>query len=273
MLEKGKDHKNGGYKTDENLIAKLKIIEVISSNEAEKRKVPNEIKNRLKNIVKEYFPDEELNIFLSRDKKEVTIPTEIQSILKDDWPLDFTEEINLQLIKDKYQINISDIYEWLNNGWLEDYVMWQVEQISKNRNIHEIKRSIHIEDPDKKREKNQKDQFEFDVAFLRGYQLFGISCTIEHRHKDLKHKLFEAYLRARQLGGDEARVALVCRYDEDPDNLKQELSLILGNPKDSKKDDSKDCEKYDPKIEIFVRKDLDPKRFTEKLDKWIFRNI
>lgn len=265
ILEKGKDQENGGYKTDEKLIAKLKIIEVISSNKSEKQKIPDD----LKNILKEYFPDEDINLYLSKDKKEVTIPPKIQSILKDNWQIDYTEEINLQLIKNKYQINISDIYEWLNNGWLEDYVMWQVEQISKNYNIHEIKRSIHIEDPNKER---KKDQFEFDVAFLRGYQLFGISCTIEHRHKDLKQKLFEAYLRAKQLGGDEARVALVCCYDTDSDNLKQELSLILGNPKDTNKKDSKD-EIYDRRIEVFGRKDLEPTRFAEKLNNWIYRNM
>jgi hypothetical protein len=76
------------------------------------------------------------------------------------------------------------------------------------------------------------DLFQFDVVAIRGYQLFAFSCTTESasQEKDtgvrgvfksrlesetggrglLKHKLFEAYVRAQQMGGDEARVALVC---------------------------------------------------------------
>lgn len=71
---------------------------------------------------------------------------------------------------------------------------------------------------------------EFDVLALRGYQLFYLSCTIIEPYKDysastveykknkrdeIKQKLFEAFIRARQLGGDEACTALVC-YVDDP---------------------------------------------------------
>ena len=71
---------------------------------------------------------------------------------------------------------------------------------------------------------------EFDVLTLRGYQLFYLSCTIIEPYKDysagvaeykrgkrdeIKQKLFEAFIRVRQLGGDEACAALVC-YVDDP---------------------------------------------------------
>jgi len=45
---------------------------------------------------------------------------------------------------------------------------------------------------------------------MRGYQFCAIFRSTDTRKGLLKLKLFEAYVRARQLGGDEARVALVC---------------------------------------------------------------
>ena len=38
----------------------------------------------------------------------------------------------------------------------------------------------------------------------------------------LKQKLFEAYIRARQVGGEEARVALIC-CEDDPVRLEAEM--------------------------------------------------
>ena len=55
---------------------------------------------------------------------------------------------------------------------------------------------------------------------MRGYQLFALSCTSSDDKGLCKSKLFEAYRRARQMGGDEARVALVC-YSDKPDKIKQ----------------------------------------------------
>jgi hypothetical protein len=61
-----------------------------------------------------------------------------------------------------------------------------------------------------------------DVIALRGYQLFAFSCSTDKKKPLLKLKLFEAYIRARQLGGDEARVALVC-CSNDPEGLEHEM--------------------------------------------------
>ncbi len=66
---------------------------------------------------------------------------------------------------------------------------------------------------DRSRATSADFDFEFDVAALRGYQFFGISCTTSQDEDIAKQKLFEAYIRARQLGGDEARVGLVCAYE------------------------------------------------------------
>ena len=75
--------------------------------------------------------------------------------------------------------------------------------------------------------------FELDVIAIRDYQLYGFSCGTDTDSNGgrghLKLKLFEAYVRAKQLGGDEARVALVCSAD-DPEGLQAEIRRDLEAP-------------------------------------------
>ena len=97
--------------------------------------------------------------------------------------------------------------DWLDGDWLEQYVLAQ---------IHAIKDAARLTDwgMTLKTDNAQSDfDFEFDVAAMRGYQFFGISCTTSNDKHLTKSKMFEAFIRARQLGGDEARVALVCGYE------------------------------------------------------------
>lgn len=129
--------------------------------------------------------------------------------------------------------------KWIDhNDWFEHYVLHQVQLISDAYNIHERKGSFHIKDlvpnaPRQRYSSNQGDpekKFEIDVAFVRNYQLFAISCCISKTKPTLKEKLFEVYLRAKQIGGDEARVALVC-FSEEPEILEYDLKIVLDNPK------------------------------------------
>ena len=60
------------------------------------------------------------------------------------------------------------------------------------------------------------------MAALVGYQLFAISCQATKDIDSTKEHFFECYIRARQLGGDEARTALVCLV-ESGDILCREL--------------------------------------------------
>jgi hypothetical protein len=116
--------------------------------------------------------------------------------------------------------------QWLTGGdWLEDEVQRALGECKDRCGLTEVAASLKPNLPD--------DNFEFDVAAVRGHQLFALSCSIKGDEGGakgvLKHKLFEALLRAHQLGGDEARVALVCcrqnvlalenevRRDIDPD--------------------------------------------------------
>jgi Card1-like, endonuclease domain len=101
---------------------------------------------------------------------------------------------------------IDDLAKWLDGKWLEHYVLQVVKQIADNCHVHDYGLNLTTEG------KN----FEFDVAAMRGYQLFAISCTTGQKNSLCKEKLFEAYTRARQMGGDEARVALVCCHQDPP---------------------------------------------------------
>jgi len=110
---------------------------------------------------------------------------------------------------------LSDLAEFLDGKWLEHYVLHSVKKINVRCDIHDWAMSLQSRGAAGR-------QFEFDAAAMRGYQLFAVSCTTESQRGMCKLKLFEAYVRARQLGGDEARAALVC-CNNDPSALQQEI--------------------------------------------------
>ncbi|MBZ4665029.1 DUF1887 family CARF protein [Mahella sp.] len=137
---------------------------------------------------------------------------------------------------------IANLAKWLSGGWLEDYTLGCVISIAKEYNITDYGMNIDV--------KNPRD-FEFDVAFMMGYQLFGISCTTSRREEMCKKKIFEAYIRAQQMGGDEARIACVCYYNN-PDDLKKEIENEI-------------FEKG--RIEVFGKDDVP--ELEEELKEWI----
>lgn len=89
---------------------------------------------------------------------------------------------------------------FLKGVWLEDWVGVVIQKIAIKSEI-----CISIES---KRSKERK--FEVDVVLIHRHRLYVISCTTQSKLKDCKFKLFEVAMRARQLGGDLARSALVC---------------------------------------------------------------
>ena len=105
----------------------------------------------------------------------------------------------------------SQFCAWLDGTWLEHYTLDQIHSIQQECQIGDVAMSLVHE--------SSRKHFEFDIGVMRGYQLFAISCSTSLELS--KSKLFEAYVRARQLGGDEARVGLV--YGKDPDRLRQQV--------------------------------------------------
>ncbi|MGE5659102.1 MAG: DUF1887 domain-containing protein [Actinomycetota bacterium] len=166
-------------------------------------------------------------------------------------------QLSLKVTKAKGFSSCQQVCEWLGGIWLEHYVLQQVKELTADLQLGESKMSFHI----KKSQTWEGGVFEFDVAFMRSYQLFAISCTTSKDAKECKLKLFEAYTRAKQLGGDEARVALVCCCDNDPTKtqrldqwLKSQLEGALSNPK----------------IAVFLREDLP--NLKNKIANWVKDN-
>ncbi len=95
---------------------------------------------------------------------------------------------------------------WFQGLWLEELADNAVSQIAAELPIRPAPLRCHYK-------AGSGDFFELDAAFLYGYQLFAISCIATDWKERAKEHLFEAFVRARQLGGDEARIGLVCCVD------------------------------------------------------------
>lgn len=119
----------------------------------------------------------------------------------------------------KFGIGNQDLRLWLNGGfWLEHHVLQCLTELSESLELKDCCQGSKIAVPG-------GTDFDLDVVALHSYQLFAFSCGIGSNLDDkkyLKPKLFEVFVRARQLGGDEARVALVSNYP-DPDGLQSEI--------------------------------------------------
>lgn len=71
-----------------------------------------------------------------------------------------------------------------------------------------------------------KMEFQADIAAIRGYQLYVMSCYSGNNKQSAKYKLFEASVRARQIGGDEAGAALIC-MSEDPRAVESDVAQVM----------------------------------------------
>jgi hypothetical protein len=190
------------------------------------------------------------------------------------------ESLSLQAIKEraiieaktkeieKFKFELENVCKWLDGEWLEHYVLQQVQAIPKELDIHESATSFWIKDPNSKNTK-----FQFDVAFMRGYRLFAISCTTSTDKLLCKSKLFEAYIRAQQLGGSEARVALVCcvsNEDKDAEGKKKYTKDALETEILNVLNPTPESGKRDYRLVVFGREDLI--NLSERIAEWI-RNV
>lgn len=115
-------------------------------------------------------------------------------------------------IKNNPTATLENCRKWFIGIWLEEYTLSAIQ----SSNIKPCGRGK------KYKPSRIAADFDLDVAALFGYQLFAMSCIATRERAKAKEHLFEIYVRARQLGGDEARIALVCCVD-DPSSLRDEL--------------------------------------------------
>lgn len=147
-------------------------------------------------------------------------------------------------------ITASTFYNWIaGGGWLESIVLAALHECAGRFDLHDICMNLKPHLP-----KNSKANFEFDVAAVRGYQLFAFSCSASNSKQELKMKLFEAIIRARQLGGDEACIALVS-CSQNPQWLE---------------DDIRDASGLKGRVKVFGIRDL--KDMKNRIADWIKEN-
>jgi Domain of unknown function (DUF1887) len=222
----------------------LKFLEIYQNNASrEQWKIWR--KEKLVNLKQNDKWDEEK---LKKNKKITLqgLSKDIVDILRED--LDTTiSEMHLDITQKKGFKTLTQVCEWLDGTWLESYVLQQVKEVKNEFGIEQSMMSFHIQDS------QGRERFEFDVAFIKGHQLFAISCTTSSSKKLCKQKLFEAHLRARQLGGDEARVALVC-FSDNPSWIKNDMRFAID----------------DRKIEVFGKDEI--KNLANGIADWIERN-
>lgn len=160
-----------------------------------------------------------------------------------DLPATFAEIYQKSIFNsEQYTTPYYELVKWFTGAWFEDYVFLEIQCLAESYNLHDLAMNVQPKIGNK--------DFEFDVVAIRHYQLFAFSCTLERNRKKCKHKLLEAVARARQLGGSEARIALVCCY-EDARDLQNEVDALV----------------HDNQARVFARDDLPNLR--NAIEQWI----
>lgn len=147
-----------------------------------------------------------------------TLSTELPGASPD--ALDFADAAKHGPFTGKHKLK--NLGQWLEGTWLESLVLETVQALAPGWRFHDACMGLDISFPGSN-DVGASTKSEIDVVAVRGYQLFVFSCTASCTRSDQKHRLFEASVRARQLGGDEARTALVCPA-LDPQGLTREMT-------------------------------------------------
>ena len=121
------------------------------------------------------------------------------------------------LLPEKNDPTLRSCSKWLLGGWLELYTERAFFNIQSNPPLSFKGTNLFYQN-----KRHLSDKFELDIAGIVGYQLFAISCIATTNKAAAKEHLLEAFVRAKQLGGDEARVGLVC-LTEEKETLEKEI--------------------------------------------------
>jgi hypothetical protein len=145
---------------------------------------------------------------------------------------------------------LDELIRYLDGTWVEHLTFDAFRKVEPKYRPHDIAMSLKT-----KQTVNDPYDFEFDVAAMRGYQLYAVSCTRSNERSTCKSKLFEAAIRATQIGGEEAKVGLVC-CDKDPQVLERQLQSLWRERKEE--------------IRVFRLSPL--AELTEKFYDWLHRS-
>ncbi|MGB4303330.1 MAG: hypothetical protein ACOX69_08395 [Coriobacteriales bacterium] len=155
-------------------------------------------------------------------------------------------------------VNSKKLKNFNQGGWLESYVVWVLKKHIKNSDKNIIS-NIEFKT-------NEGAKFEIDVLVKNGYQICGISCGTTLKYEDgqeklsnsIKNKGFEIILRSFQIGGEEARSALVTLVEPRiAANLENDLIASTGAGRN--------------KFIVLGRNDLPEEKLWKKLEKHIYQ--
>lgn len=168
---------------------------------------------------------------------EITIPNELDDLIEPINKIgrqfcgkDLIENGILKFGNLTNQSHRKSLGKFLLSTWLESFVLQKIIEVA-DENIEDFGTSLFIAKPN-----NPIQTFmEIDVFAVRGYQLFAISCSVAKDKDERKDKLFEIAHRAKQLGGDEARIGLVCFAEGEQlislkNQLKEDNIKVFGKP-------------------------------------------
>lgn len=103
-----------------------------------------------------------------------------------------------------------------DNGWLEQWTAYAIQELlAPGGTLKEINVARRYLLGDVEGLLGKPEPTEIDVAFVYRHRFYVISCSVSIGSTELKLKLFEAITRARQLGGEMARVALMSLVTRD----------------------------------------------------------
>ncbi|MBI5650397.1 MAG: DUF1887 family protein [Chloroflexi bacterium] len=108
---------------------------------------------------------------------------------------------------------------WLMGTWLEEYTYDQLHQASQNFSLTDTGLGVTL------KKNKSTTTIDIDLAAMFNYQLFALSCQVSESSQLNKDHLFEVYARAQQLGGEEARSALIC-CENNPLRLQNEIEEL-----------------------------------------------
>jgi hypothetical protein len=171
--------------------------------------------------------------------REVAIPwpdlPALSATMRQELGQEDADNLKLSAVKGRGFKEEDDFCNWLSGTWLESALLSALQDCANELHLKQCFMDLWPIEPGKPLAE-ERVLFQFDVVAMRGYQLFAFSCTTESASQEnseeprgifnsrlekgpgrglLKSKLFEVYMRARQMGGDEACAALVCCLSRD----------------------------------------------------------
>ncbi|KAA3613929.1 MAG: hypothetical protein DWQ05_16785 [Calditrichaeota bacterium] len=141
----------------------------------------------------------------------------------------------------------TQLVNWLEGKWLESYVLSVLQTNKARYGIYDFGQGLEA--------RTTGERIEVDVIATKGYQFHLLSCYEGSNKNRAKEHLFEAYMRATQIGGEEACTVLICQTEE-PESLEHDAALLW--------------QAHD-RIKVFGRRDLED--LADLLEDWFNRKM